>query len=158
MLLSYRGRFVEDKDAVLTVVEGVPQVGIISSETVIESSSLGVRAIYDGSSSTYDAVLRLHVILPSSSLEMGMVVTLNGTEGPVRFSRGADSASSIGWLTVGVGSGRLNGTALGGDVNLERNFLAGGSGGGTWNLLESCSASCSMLFIAARSKPACIGR
>ena len=42
-------------------------------------------------------------------------------------------------------------------MNLERNFLAGGLDVGTWDLLESCSASCRIFLIAVRSKPACIG-
>jgi hypothetical protein len=81
--------------------------------------------------------------------------------GLVRFSREVirRAVSSPGWLIGDVDSSRLIGTALGGDVNLERNFVAGGGGGGrAWDLLGFCSTSCRMFFIAARSKPACIGR
>lgn len=143
ILLSYRGKFVEAKDVVL---EDAPQVGIISSERIIGSCgrSRGVRDICDGSSSKSlndnvdNDVLRSafvdgsYVPSPSSSFEVRIVV---GTEGLVRFSREADPAvrravSSTDWLIGDVDSSRLIGTALGGDVNLERNLLAGGAEGG----------------------------
>jgi hypothetical protein len=62
ILLSYRGRFVEDNDAVLTEVKDEPQVGVISSETAIELFGRSAR-VRDKS--------------PPSSFEVGLVV--NGT-------------------------------------------------------------------------------
>lgn len=59
ILLSYRGGFVEDKDAVLTEVEDAPQVGVISSEAAIES---------------FGRSARVRDISPSSSFEVGVVV------------------------------------------------------------------------------------
>ena len=126
ILLSCRGRF-EDKDVVLTEVEDVPQVGIISSEREIESSGRS-RVVRDSSKLLNDDlndVLRSvfvdgsYVLSSSSSFELGMLVdTERAKEGVVRSSREADSGCMIG----GVDSGRLNGTlaALEGDVNLEK--------------------------------------
>ena len=122
----------------LTEVEDTPQAGIISSERVIESSgrSRGVRDNKLSSKLLNDDVndvLRSvfvdasYVVSSSSSFELEMLVDTERTkDGMVRSSREVDP----GCLTGGVNSGRLNGTPLGGDVNLEKNFLVGKSSAG----------------------------
>jgi hypothetical protein len=147
----------EDRDVVLTEVEDAPQVGIISLEREIESSGRS-RGVCDNKLSSkllnddVNDVLRSVFVdgsyVLSSSFELGILVdTERVKEGVVRSSREADPGCLIG----GVDSGRLNGTALGDDMNLE-------PGAGAWDLLASCSTSCRIFFIATRSKPACVGR
>ena len=67
-----------------------------------------------------------YVLSASSSFELGMSVdTERVKEDVVRSSREADSGCSAG----GADPGRLNGTALGGDVNLDKKFLVVGRHG-----------------------------
>jgi len=123
---------------VLTEVEDAPQVGLISSERGIESSrrSRGVRDNILSSRLLNDDVNDIlrskfvdgsYVLSSSSSIELGMLVdTERAKEGVVRSSREIDPGCLIG----GVDSGRLNGSALRGDVNLEKKFLVGKPGAG----------------------------
>ena len=118
----------------MTEVEDAPQVGIVSSEREIESSgrSRGVRdnklspkLLNDDVNDVLRSVFAdiSYVLSSSSSFELGMSVdTERAMEGVLRSSREVDPGCLIG----GVDSGRLNGrTSLGGDVNLEKNFLVG---------------------------------
>jgi hypothetical protein len=125
---------------VLTEVDDAPpQVGIVaSSEREIESSraSRGVRDNKLSSEMLDDDVndvLRSvfvdesYILLSSSSFELGMLVDAERVkEGVGRSSLEVDPDSDC--LIGGVDSGRLNGTPLGDDVNLEKNFLIGGTG------------------------------
>ena len=114
ILLSCRGKF-EDEDVVLTEIdEDEAQVGITSSLLNDDVSDV-LRFVF---------VDEPAVLSSSSTFELGMLVDAErgAKEGIVRSSREADP----GWVIGGVDSGRLNGTALGGDdANLERNFLVG---------------------------------